>query len=327
MLGNDDLVGGGVRQWRPSTPVRIVGGWVAILGCCVVASTLAARARGDLALVPAALSATAGLLAAWFGFGYLHRFRLALGNGVLVVVGVWRTYRIPVQFVVGARATRAGVVFELSNGGRCLAGAVGAPSPRADAAVSAVLAASATERALQGLDGLDEAYFGLDPRAPGGPKPMPSSALRIPGPTPPIAAALTLGLWDRITSRSPRATVFRYALCWLALAAAYGAFFVAQDSDAATSSAAPTTLPQLAVGDCLSDANDPSTVTSCSSPHTGQVFMVADYTPGISCDKSDVDQSRLPAQTSYSVITVWNGTSRTSCLVVTSSITWSVVKP
>ena len=319
MLGNDDLVGGAVRQWRPSTTVRIVGGWVAIVGCCVLGSTLGAWLRGDLATFPAALCVAAGALAIWFGYGYLHRYRIALGNGVLIIVGVWRTYRVPVQLVDGARATRTGVVFELADGSRCLAGAVAAPSPRADAAVDAVLAAAATERALQGLGG-----FGLDLERIGASWPRSRAAGRIAGPTQPIAA--TLGLWGRLTSRSPRATVLRYALCWLLLATAYGAFFVAQDSDAATTSAAPTTLPQLKVGDCLADANDPSTVTPCTSPHTAQVFMVGDYTPGISCDKSDIDQTVLPAQTSYSVITVWNGTSRTSCLVITSSINWSVVE-
>ena len=339
MLEYDDLAGA-VRQWRPSTTVRLVGGWVAIAGLAVAASTVAAWARGDLAPGLAALGALAGTLAAWFGYGYLHRFRIALGNGLLTVVGVWCTYRIPLQYVVGARATRAGVLFELSNGGRCLAGAVAAPSARADAAVNAVLAASATERSLQEL-GDGRGYFGQDGvdgtagafGAPGrdgqdgqggGARPRSRGSVRIPGPPPPILA--TIGLIGRITSRSPRATVIRYALCWLLLAAAYGAFFVAQDSDAATTSTAPTTLPQLKVGDCLTDSADPSTITPCTSPHTGQVFMVADYTPGISCDKSDLDQSRLPSDTSYSVITVWNGTSRTSCLVVTSAITWSVVK-
>ncbi|MBR7832401.1 hypothetical protein KDL01_03980 [Actinospica durhamensis] len=321
MLEYDDLAGA-VRQWRPSTTVRLVGGWVAIAGLAVAASTVAAWARGDLAPGLAALGALAGTLAAWFGYGYLHRFRIALGNGLLTVVGVWCTYRIPLQYVVGARATRAGVLFELSNGGRCLAGAVAAPSPRADAAVNAVLAASATERSLQEL-GDGRGAFGRDGAA-GVAGARPRGSVRIPGPPPPILA--TIGLIGRITSRSPRATVIRYALCWLLLAAAYGAFFVAQDSDAATTSTAPTTLPQLKVGDCLTDSADPSTITPCTSPHTGQVFMVADYTPGISCDKSDLDQSRLPSDASYSVITVWNGTSRTSCLVVTSAITWSVVK-
>ncbi len=330
MLENDDLADA-VRQWRPSTTVRVVGGWVAIAGCAVAASTVAAWLRGDLAPGFAALGALAGALAAWFGYGYLHRFRIALSqNGMLIVVGVWCTYRIPLQYVVRARATRAGVLVELSNGGRCLAGAVAAPSLRADAAVSAVLAASATERALLGLGNGDVA-FGPDELGTrtgrGGAdsgRPRPRASVRIPGPPPPIVA--TIGLVGRITSRSPRATVIRYALCWLLLAAAYGAFFVAQDSDAATTSTAPTTLPQLKVGDCLTDSDDPSTITPCTSPHTGQVFMVADYTPGISCDKSDLDQSRLPADASYSVITVWNGTSRTSCLVVTEAITWSVVQ-
>jgi hypothetical protein len=322
MLEND-LAGGAVRRWRPSTTVRIVAGWVAIAGCCVLASSLAARARGELAAGPAALCVAAGALAAWFGYGYLHRYRIVLGNGLLIVVGVWRTYRIPLQYVVAARATRAGVLIELSNGGRALAGAVAAPSARADAAVDAILAAAATERALQGLDDA-RGDHGAGVAARSDSMPRSASSVRVPGPPPPIMA--TVGLWGRLTSRSPRATVIRYALCWVLLAGAYGAFFVVQDSDAATSSTAPTTLPQLKVGDCLSDSGDPSTVTPCTSPHTGQVFMVADYTPGISCDKSDIDQSLLPAQTSYSVITVWNGTSRTSCLVVTSAITWSVVR-
>lgn len=322
MFGIDGLGDGAVRQWRPSTAVRIVGGWVAILGCCVVCSTVAAWARGDLGPGLTVLCALAGALAAWFGYGYLRRYRIALGDGTLTVVGVWCTYRIPVQYVVAARATRAGVVYELSNGGRCLAGAVAAPSPRADAAVSAVLAAAATEHALKGLDG-GVADF-EDAGAGAGTWPRSRSPVRIPRPQ--SALVSTFGLWARITSRSPRATVLRYALCWLVLAAAYGAFFVAQDSDAATTSSAPTTLPELRVGDCLSDSGDPSTITACTSPHTGQVFMVADSAPGINCDKSDINQSVLPADTSYTVITVWNGTSRTSCLVVTSSITWSVVR-
>jgi hypothetical protein len=95
MLGDDVLGDDGVRQWRPSTAVRLIGGWIAIAGCATAGWALGAWARGDLAAGLAVCCVAAGALAGWLGYGYLHRFRIALGSGLLTVVGVWCTYRIP----------------------------------------------------------------------------------------------------------------------------------------------------------------------------------------------------------------------------------------
>ena len=58
------------------------------------------------------------------GLGYAVRFNLVLENGELVVTGLWRTQRVPVQKVVHGQATKSGISFAIDDGRRILARAV-----------------------------------------------------------------------------------------------------------------------------------------------------------------------------------------------------------
>ena len=102
--------------------MRIAGAvlMIAAIGLAALNIGLAATGR-----IPAAVVPLAALPGAWLvcvcvcvGFGYALRHRIVLGNGVLALTGVFRTRRIPVEYVTRTFRGEHGLEFDLYDGRR-----------------------------------------------------------------------------------------------------------------------------------------------------------------------------------------------------------------
>src|SRR5581483_5679347 len=113
-----------VQPWRPSGSVRAPGGLLAVAGSALAGLLFSWGVPGGMPMLTGLVAAVGAAAFAAIGVGYLLRYRLALGGGVLTVVGLWRTRRVPLQHVVRAYPAKSGMVILLDDGRRIRARAV-----------------------------------------------------------------------------------------------------------------------------------------------------------------------------------------------------------
>lgn len=289
-----------VQQWRPSAAMRVAGVFEAAVGSVFTGLFVYWGAKGETSVLTVVAVAFGTVAFAAVGVGYLLRYRLALGDGMLTIVGLWRTYRIPLQHVVQARPTKSGIVFFLDDGRHIRSRAVQTAAyrrwlrdyiyiPAEDVADEVVAAAS---RARDGHPAV-------------------------------LADAQVL-----------RRNAFRYRNAWYVRAALMGLFAAwllyvdVSSSDSHHSSATSHSIPSLRVGECFTDADLPSSGSAvpCTAAHTKQIYAISPTTPTGTCDRSLLISSALPPVVSNEIVyLVQNGEPLTLCLVVTASITHSLV--
>ena len=288
-----------VHQWRPSTSMRTAGAFIAIAGSALTGVLLYWGVKGELP-EPTAVAAAAGAATlAAFGVGYLLRYRLALGNGVLTVAGLWRTYQVPLRHVVSAYPTKSGMVFLLDDGRRIRARAV------ETAAYRLWLRDYTTAHEIA-----DEVLTAADQARDGRP-----------------AAPADADVLRRIRIRRRNAAYARIAIS-LATSALL-VYTYLHSSDSQNSRNPSRSGPVLKVGECLQDpvSSGSEAAVLCTAPHTAQVFATSPTGPTGTCDRSLIISSALPQYTSGETLyLVQNGVPTTVCLIVTASITHSVVE-
>lgn len=288
-----------VQQWRPSGSMRAAGGFMAVAGSALAGLLLYWGVKGEMPVVTGVVAAVGAAAFAAIGVGYLLRYRLALGGGVLTVVGLWRTYRVPLEHVVRAYPAKSGMVILLDDGRRIRARAVETAAYRRWLRDDT----PADEIADDVLTAADRARDGRPPA---------------------LADAQVVG---RNAIRRRNAVFLRLALG--VLLAALVVYSDAHSSDSQHSRAASHSTPSLRIGECFTSSDIPSasTAVSCAAPHTSQIFAVSRTSPTGTCDSSLIISSALPPDASNeTVYLIQNGVPTTLCLVVTASITRSVVQ-
>lgn len=288
-----------VHQWRPSTSMRTAGAVIATAGSAVAGLLLYWGAKGELQAPVAVVTAAGAATGAALGVGYLLRYRLALGDGALTVVGLWRTYRIPLRHVVLAYPTKTDMVFRLDDGRRIRARAV---------ASAAYRPWSRDYRTAHEIAG--EVLAAADLARDGRP-----------------AALADADVLRRSAMRERNAAYARIAL--LMLATTTLVFAKLQSPDSHHPRAASHSIPKLKVGECFAgpvSSGDEAPV-ACAAPHTAQVFAIARTSPTGTCDRSLIISSQLPQDASdETMYLLENGVPTTVCLIITASITHSVVE-
>lgn len=290
------------RQWRPRRAVRIAGVAIALVGIGLAALEMSLRPVGQAPVLVTVLTVLFGALFACVGFGYAQRYRVALGDGVLTLTGIFRTRRIPVEYVMRARFGKYGMIFDLHDARRVvfrgLEISVFESWLRDDAqsfqVVNDVLAAAEQAR---------EAH--------------------------PLAPVATDAVRRNMSRR--RNTAWARLAAIIVLSAAVFYYDYSNHTANSSQSTAKPTLITVTVGECM---QDPSTSfdmksTPCTSAHTAQVYSVTENTTtsSDSCSKSPITNKLLP-QNHYveSVTSVFGDTPTTICLIITPSITHSVVQ-
>lgn len=288
-----------VHQWRPSIPVRAAGALMAIAGGALTGLFQYWGAKGELQAPSAVVAAAGAAAVAALGVGYLLRYRLAFGNGVLTVVGLWRTHHIPLRHVVRAYPTKSGIVFVLDDGRHIRARAV------ESAAYHLWLRDYTTAHEVA-----DEVLAAADRARDGRPAELADA--------------------DVLRSNAMRRRNTAYARIALSMLAV--AVLVYADVHSAHSPhprAASHSAPDLKVGQCFAGpmVSNAAAAVPCTAPHTAQVFATARTSPTGSCDRSLIISSELPQDASSEILyLVQNDVPTTVCLIVTASITHSVVE-
>lgn len=266
-------------------------------------------ADGQLPALGGAAATLAGAVLAIGGAGYPLRYRVALDDGTLTITGLFRTRRVPVQYIVRARRGTSGVVFDLYDGRRVAARGLEIhlfDSWLRDYALCAEV-----------LDAVQAAAQRAQERHP-----------LIPADN----AVIKRNVLHRRNALIAQSTVFAV----LAALAAFAKFDLDHTSGSAnqTPGATASAAPSLAVGQYISSPNDPAlTPIPCSSPHSAQIYSLV-YATGFvattsddDCDESLIESASLPPTHSEQyIMTTINGTMTDICLIVTSPITHSVVR-
>lgn len=295
------------QVWRPRGPVLIVGAVAALAfgAVAVVFALIAAEGHGQTpfaAAVAALLSAGIAVV----GAGFPLRYRVELRDGELAVTGLVRTWRAPVQQITRSRYRRSGVAFDLADG-----------------------------RSLR-CRGLEIGLFDSWLRDGN----LCTEVLRVVGAAakaaqeqnPPAPADEAVVRWN--LKRRRKAVQVRFALFLLVVAlGTYSEFVLNDDSSGSTSPAHGATTPPgptVTLGECMQDpATDADALTPilCTSPHTAQVYSIAETASGQGCDDGLLLTAALPQiHSDETLFAVIGGTPQTVCLIVTSSLTRSVVR-